>query len=483
IFGPGKKLGGIILFTISLLLLTSSISLQLFCFVNNLDMFRTLPQAIMSMFQIMTQEEWIEVVVETMRAVGDTLAPLVAIYFVTYHLLVTLIVLSLFVAVILDNLEMDEELKKVKQLKAREHTTSSRNKLPLRLRVFTHFPDRPQMVTVKRIPNEFPLPKIRDTRTYNYRVPNDGLKKLRARKQTKIRQIGHLSAITGVTYVLNDSNKTRLMLSDSFGILPTSNLISNRKPSSFESRNRKHAKPPGGTKIKQIYQHLKENGDLFSPDDLSEKKEKSQGEIDIKAIQQKKRQAEMARSRLEEEMKENHPYFDKPLFVLNREHKIRKICQLIVYSKYMPTKTDPITQKPVLRKHQEIHELFGMMTYLDWTMFFLTCVSCISMLFEKPWPLDGRHLIMNNGYLQILANGLFFTPKAVIRDAGGVLTAFIYITSFDIFDLGCRSTCQPILAAQLFMILRAMATTFDIYFSSPIRRVAASISKDSRILL
>ncbi|KRX25340.1 Sodium leak channel non-selective protein [Trichinella nelsoni] len=519
IFGPGKKLGGIILFTISLLLLTSSISLQLFCFVNNLDMFRTLPQAIMSMFQIMTQEEWIEVVVETMRAVGDTLAPLVAIYFVTYHLLVTLIVLSLFVAVILDNLEMDEELKKVKQLKAREHTTSSRNKLPLRLRVFTHFPDRPQMVTVKRIPNEFPLPKIRDSftrqyanddqeeledereksRTYNYRVPNDGLKKLRARKQTKIRQIGHLSAITGVTYVLNDSNKTRLMLSDSFGILPTSNLISNRKPSSFESRNRKHTKPPGGTKIKQIYQHLKENGDLFSPDDLSEKKEKSQGEIDIKAIQQKKRQAEMARSRLEEEMKENHPYFDKPLFVLNREHKIRKICQLIVYSKYMPTKTDPITQKPVLRKHQEIHELFGMMTYLDWTMFFLTCVSCISMLFEKPWPLDGRHLIMNNGYLQIaeylfvigmtfelllkiLANGLFFTPKAVIRDAGGVLTAFIYITSL-IFLIWMPKHVQPNSGAQLFMIFRAMRP-LRIYTLVPhIRRVVVELFKGFREIL
>ncbi|KRZ77368.1 Sodium leak channel non-selective protein [Trichinella papuae] len=519
IFGPGKKLGGIILFTISLLLLTSSISLQLFCFVNNLDMFRTLPQAIMSMFQIMTQEEWIEVVVETMRAVGDTLAPLVAIYFVTYHLLVTLIVLSLFVAVILDNLEMDEELKKVKQLKAREHTTSSRNKLPLRLRVFTHFPDRPQMVMVKRIPNEFPLPKIRDSftkqyanddqeeledereksRTYNYRVPNDGIKKLRARKQTKIRQIGHLSAITGVSYVLNDSNKTRLMLSDSYGILPTSNLISNRKPSSFESRNRKNAKPPGGTKIKQIYQHLKENGDLFSPDDLSEKKEKSQGEIDIKAIQQKKRQAEMARSRLEEEMKENHPYFDKPLFVLNREHKIRKICQLIVYSKYMPTKTDPITQKPVLRKHQEIHELFGMMTYLDWTMFFLTCVSCISMLFEKPWPLDGRHLIMNNGYLQIaeylfvigmtfelllkiLANGLFFTPKAVIRDAGGVLTAFIYITSL-IFLIWMPKHVQPNSGAQLFMIFRAMRP-LRIYTLVPhIRRVVVELFRGFREIL
>lgn len=43
---------------------------------------------------------------------GINLIPFKAIYFVAYHLFVTLIVLSLFVAVILDNLEMDEELKK-----------------------------------------------------------------------------------------------------------------------------------------------------------------------------------------------------------------------------------------------------------------------------------------------------------------------------------------------------------------------------------
>ena len=36
-----------------------------------------------------------------------------AIYFVLYHLFVTLIVMSLFVAVILDNLELDEDAKKV----------------------------------------------------------------------------------------------------------------------------------------------------------------------------------------------------------------------------------------------------------------------------------------------------------------------------------------------------------------------------------
>ena len=44
------------------------------------------------------------------------IVPLVACFFILYHLFVTLIVMSLFVAVILDNLELDEEAKKVKQL-------------------------------------------------------------------------------------------------------------------------------------------------------------------------------------------------------------------------------------------------------------------------------------------------------------------------------------------------------------------------------
>lgn len=120
------------------------------------------------MFQILTQEGWPDVVVDSMRMTGDTVAPLVAIYFVVYHLFVTLIVMSLFVAVILDNLEMEEELKKIKQLKAREQTATARGQLPLRLRVFTKFPDRPQLVIVKRFPNDFPLPKIRDTFTRQF---------------------------------------------------------------------------------------------------------------------------------------------------------------------------------------------------------------------------------------------------------------------------------------------------------------------------
>ena len=64
IFGPGRKLGSLIIFTMCLLVITSSISMQLFCFLKGLDKFDTFPNAFISMFQILTQEAWPEVKVE-----------------------------------------------------------------------------------------------------------------------------------------------------------------------------------------------------------------------------------------------------------------------------------------------------------------------------------------------------------------------------------------------------------------------------------
>ena len=71
---------------------------------------------------------------------NPNLTAIVAVYFILYHLFVTLIVMSLFVAVILDNLELDEEAKKVKQLKVREESSDIKEDLPLRLRIFEKFP-------------------------------------------------------------------------------------------------------------------------------------------------------------------------------------------------------------------------------------------------------------------------------------------------------------------------------------------------------
>lgn len=61
IFGPGKKLGSLIIFTMCLLIISSSISMQLFCFLCDFTKFQSFPEAFMSMFQILAQEAWVEV--------------------------------------------------------------------------------------------------------------------------------------------------------------------------------------------------------------------------------------------------------------------------------------------------------------------------------------------------------------------------------------------------------------------------------------
>lgn len=48
-------------------------------------------QAFMSMFQILTQEGWVDVMDQTLIAVGHMWAPVVAIYFILYHLFATLV--------------------------------------------------------------------------------------------------------------------------------------------------------------------------------------------------------------------------------------------------------------------------------------------------------------------------------------------------------------------------------------------------------
>ncbi|KAF8358128.1 nca-2 [Pristionchus pacificus] len=511
IFGPGKKLGGLVIFTMMLLIVTSAISLQLFCWVPTLNKFTTFPQAFMSMFQIITQEGWTDVVVEILRTTHENFVPFVAIYFVGYHLLVTLIVLSLFVAVILDNLEMDEELKKIKQLKAREQNTV-RTTLPWRLRIFDHFPTRPQMISFKRMTSEFPCPKIRHSFTRCFAeddeatfveesgVRENGRLLLRqgtiSRKQNemRIRHIGQLSSKNIISNLIDDSNRSRALLSDSTQFIAQFTRSGTMKGGQHRSRNRGLV---SSLKGKHILESLKENGDCRN-DDVAPK-ERKEGDIDIKALQQKRAHAEITRNRIEEEMRENHPMFDRPLFAVGRESRLRQFCRAIVYAKYTPNRTDPTTGKAIQIKYKQLHELFGLMTYLDWTMVIMTSLSCCSMLFESPWPSGGENLIFNNVYLQIadyffvlamtvellvkiLADGMFFTPKAVVRDVGGIMTIFIYMTSL-IYLAWMPRHVEINSPAQLLMIFRAMRP-LRIYTLVPhIRRVVVELCRGFKEIL
>ncbi|XP_011260047.1 sodium leak channel non-selective protein [Camponotus floridanus] len=496
IFGPGKKLGSLIIFTMCLLVISSSISMQLFCFLCDFTKFETFPEAFMSMFQILTQEAWVDVMDETMLRTHETMAPLVAVYFILYHLFVTLIVLSLFVAVILDNLELDEDIKKLKQLKFREQSAEIKESLPFRLRIFEKFPDSPQMTCLHKVPSDFNLPKVRESFMRQFvievedeeneiakRINETFDSKIVYRKQRPVKILNNppkvRSVVTNlkkaaVIYIINDSNNQRLLLGDSAmipvpgkGLLKPQGTVSSAKQLRIDQKKSiRRSVRSGSIKLKQTYEHLMENGDIGGINRVSSARSRPH-DLDIKLLQAKRQQAEMRRNQREDDLRENHPFFDTPLFAVPRESKFRKYCQLFVYARYDAKLKDPLTGKERKVQYKSLHNFLGLVTYLDWVMIFITTLSCISMMFETP-----KYRVMEEPALQIteycfvicmsielalkiLADGLFFTPKAYIKDVASVLDVFIYIVSL-VFLCWMPKSVPPNSGAQLLMILRCV---------------------------
>ncbi|EGW00308.1 Sodium leak channel non-selective protein [Cricetulus griseus] len=473
IFGPGKKLGSLVVFTASLLIVMSAISLQMFCFVEELDRFTTFPRAFMSMFQILTQEGWVDVMDQTLNAVGHMWAPVVAIYFILYHLFATLILLSLFVAVILDNLELDEDLKKLKQLKQSEANADTKEKLPLRLRIFEKFPNRPQMVKISKLPSDFTVPKIRESfmKQFIDRQQQDTCCLFRILPSTSssscdnpkrptvednkyidqklrksvfsIRARNLLEKETAVTKILRACTRQR-MLSGSFEGQPAKerSILSVQHHIRQERRSLRH-----GSNSQRISRGKSLETLTQDHSNTVRYRNAQREDSEIKMIQEKKEQAEMKRKVQEEELRENHPYFDKPLFIVGREHRFRNFCRVVVRARFNASKTDPVTGAVKNTKYHQLYDLLGLVTYLDWVMITVTICSCISMMFESPF-----RRVMHAPTLQIaeyvfvifmsielnlkiMADGLFFTPTAVIRDFGGVMDIFIYLVSILLLTL------------------------------------------------
>jgi sodium leak channel non-selective protein len=99
----------------------------------------------------------------------------------------------------------------------------------------------------------------------------------------------------------------------------------------------------GSIKLKQTYEHLLENGDIGGMNRVSSSRRPQ--DLDIKLLQAKRQQAEMRRNQREEDLRENHPLFDTPLFVVPRESRFRRICQTIVHARYDARVKDPLTGK------------------------------------------------------------------------------------------------------------------------------------------
>ncbi|KAI6181392.1 Four domain-type voltage-gated ion channel alpha-1 subunit [Aphelenchoides besseyi] len=322
--------------------------------------------------QIITQEGWPELVVDVLRMTDDRMVPFVAVYFVAYHLFVTLI-------------------------------TSMRTTLPWRLRVFERFPTRPQMVRLRRVDSDFTVPRMRDSFTHQFVVGCEESLNL------PVEELGNRKVILkSMSHYLHHHRQPILTRHVGQLTMRTSlqaNSVNQSKRESFMATRARHM---------SLFETMTENGDVMRSGhggDNSARRDLKQGEIDIRALQHKQQLAEMTRNRIEEEMRENHPFFDRPLFMIGRDSKLRRFCRRWVHARYQ-SGADSANIK-TQRQHKQFHSLLGLMPYIDWTMVIVTLISCVSMLFESPWPTTGENLVMNNFYLQTSLIFLFTMPKHV----------------------------------------------------------------------
>ncbi|GBP70250.1 Sodium leak channel non-selective protein [Eumeta japonica] len=454
---------------------------------------------------------------ELLLAIGTTLHIIPQLYLsgFTYFQ----IVLSLFVAVILDNLELDEDIKKLKQLRYRQQSAEIKETLPFRLRIFEKFPDSPQMTRLHKVPGDFILPKVRESfmrqfvcevecdeegvpvvapgtaalrcddvsrRTFEYIGAGGVTFPYRKRRPVKTLVIAppppRPSAALRrhvVATIISDSNNHRLVLGDSAmlavagksGLKPQGTISSAKQlrvdQKKFGSRSIRRSVRSGSIKLKQTYEHLLENGDIGAASRVVPSSRARPPYLDIRLLQAKRQQAEMRRNQREEDLRENHPLFDTPLLIIPRESRFRKICRAIVDARYDARLRDPVTGNERKVHYKSFHNFLGLVTYLDWVMIMVTTLSCLSMMFETP-----TYRVMENFVLQIaeygfvvfmsfelalkiLADGLFFTPKAYLKDAAAVLDVFIYIVSLT-FLCWMPRRVPPGSLAQLLMILRCV---------------------------
>lgn len=124
--------------------------------------------------------------------------------------------LSLFVAVILDNLELDEDIKKLKQLKFREQHAEIKETLPFRLRIFERFPDSPQMTTLHKVPSDFMLPNVRESfmRQFVYEMEEDEFSETSLKKVSEVFDSKIVYRKKKPVQILTDPPKVRTISND-----------------------------------------------------------------------------------------------------------------------------------------------------------------------------------------------------------------------------------------------------------------------------
>lgn len=404
-------------------------------------------------------------------------------------------------------MELEEDVKKMKQLKMREQSAETQKNLPWRLRIFKSFSSHPQMVSIKKLPNEFDVPKIRESFMKqflgdDYYVGLDSqqvchetsplknhsdmpsrrisiIQKLRNKSMKRSFYLGSkLNKVNEDKDQVQDGKRSLFSINEN----PEDTNFKNRKLvgkkilKNSKSRSRFSMKKVALTVIvknsnsqrvlttttpNDEIKYVSKKLPIITLNDQS--RQLTNGDVDFKLLQYRRQQAELKRNQMEDDLRENHPNFDKPLFTIGRESNLRKFCKLVVESKFPYEEMNGTKQGFRYR----LKKFLGIVTYLDWLMIFITITSCISMSFESPdmrivnyWELKVADYLFVIAMsielsLKICAYGLVFTPNALIKDFGGIIDLFIYFTSLLFLMIMPREVPQNSVS-QMLLLLRCL---------------------------
>ncbi|XP_028403824.1 sodium leak channel non-selective protein-like [Dendronephthya gigantea] len=498
-FGTGTKIGAVVIFTLFLLVFASTLSLQLFSGMDfgNDGPFDDYLKSSTSMFQIITQEGWVEVLDTVKYASSPIIAPLVSIYFTSYNLFASLILGSVFIAVILDNLEIKEETKILKQRKLGEEGLNIHESLPKRLQIFGKFKESPRLVETWKVSGDFPVPKVRqsfmrkfldDTRmrlsgfTANPSVYEDAL--MTQRKDMPFKLLSspvpddvhtlRLKKRTSLTQLIQDSTRRRNLTdytatqgrhtAKSYLLGYTARQI-NRNAAKLTQGARKTSEKADMNALRQM-KSQGGHGAATLPHNTGSSRNNE--DWNIRELRARREQAQRVKAAREESLRENHPYFDFPLFIVSRDSLLRQWLQRIVHARYeIAGNHGEVQSKRPMINDAFIKRVLSTQTYLEWIIILITFSSCVAMMFEKhdyrtfdvPVLEFFEYLFVVATSIEllirVLADGLLFTPNAVIRSPGDVMDISIYFIGF-IYVCLSPSSIPRNSATYALLVLRAL---------------------------
>ena len=204
-------------------------------------------------------------------------------------------------------------------------------------------------------------------------------------------------------------------------------------------------------------------------------------DIDVGLVRQKLEEAQRKKDLQIEQIRENHPLFDKSLFIFSTKSPIRKFVHKIVHTRYQAQQEEESGHVGGFSP-ERLKRYFASQTFLDWAMLFFTQVSIIAMAWETPShrTFDDQALMVIEYIfvvttsieliLKIISDGLILSPNAFIRDFGNVIHVVIYIVS--LIYIAWKPEIIPAgSVAQVLLLLRALRPLRLITLAPPLRKV------------